>query len=388
MSATAGVSGPRVLVLHNRYRHHGGEERAVELQTAALRDAGVDHRALFRDSAEAGAARAAASMLGGGSGARGVEEAVRAFGATVVHAHNIQPLFGPRALAAARRGGARVVLSVHNFRLFCAIGVAFRDGATCFRCRGRLTLPGLALDCRESPAESAVYTASLAAHQPAVFRAVDRFVTASEFAAGQLARLGLPAERIDVIPNHLSHDAFAPGTRAHEGRYALMFGRLAREKGPEVAVEAAALSGVPLKVTGSGPLEEEVRGLAARLYAPVEFLGRVERAELDALLAGAAMVVMPSVGPDVFPYSALEAMAAGVPVIASRTGGLTEMVGEERCVPRRDPAALAAAMRALWHDPDRRRSEGEALLTRARGRHGEERYVARLLELYGRLGAS
>jgi len=90
----------------------------------------------------------------------------------------------------------------------------------------------------------------------------------------------------------------------------------------------------------------------------------------------------------VFPYSALEAMAAGVPVIASRTGGLTEMVGEERCVPRRDPAALAAAMRALWHDPDRRRSEGEVLLGRARERHGEKRYVASLLDLYGRLGAS
>ena len=377
-----------MIVLHNRYRHHGGEERAVEFQVAALRNAGVDHRALFRDSAAAGAARAAASMLGGGSGAREVEDAVRAFRAGVVHAHNIQPLFGPRALAGARRGGARVVLSVHNFRLFCAIGVAFRDGATCFRCRGRFTLPGLALDCRESPAESAVYTAALAAHQPAVLEAVDRFVTASEFAAGQLVRLGLPAERIEVIPNHLEPAAFAPGSRAGEGRYALMTGRLAREKGPEVAVEAAALSGVPLKVTGSGPLEDEVRTLAARLGAPVEFLGRVERAELEGLLGGAAMVVMPSVGPDVFPYSALEAMAAGVPVVASRTGGLTEMVGEERCVPRRDPAALAAAMRALWHDPDRRRSEGEVLLARARERHGEERYVASLLDLYGRLGAS
>ena len=360
----------------------------MEFQVAALRNAGVDHRTLFRDSAAAGAARAAASMLGGGSGAREVEDAVRAFGAGVVHAHNIQPLFGPRALAAAQRGGARVVLSIHNFRLFCAIGVAFRDGATCFRCRGRFTLPGLALDCRESPAESAVYTAALAAHQPAVLQAVDRFVTASEFAAGQLVRLGLPAERIEVIPNHLSLDAFAPGTRAHEGRYALMLGRLAREKGPEVAVEAAALSGVPLKVTGSGPLEGEVRALAARLSAPVEFLGRVERAELEGLLAGAAMVVMPSVGPDVFPYSALEAMAAGVPVIASRTGGLTEMVGEERSVHRRDPAELAAAMRALWHDPDRRRSEGEVLLARARERHGAERYVASLLDLYGRLEAS
>jgi glycosyltransferase involved in cell wall biosynthesis len=379
---------PRVLVLHNRYRLHGGEERAVDFQLAALARAGVEHRALFRDSAGAGRVRAASAMLRGGADRIEVEEAVRGFGATVLHAHNIQPLFGPGALLAARRAGARVVLSLHNFRLFCAIGVAFRDGATCFRCRGRLTLPGFALACRGSAPESAVYAAALALHQPGVLESVDAFVTSSAFAAGQLARLGLPPERVEVLPHYLPASAFAWASRAHEGRYVLLAGRLAPEKGPEVAVEAAALSGVPLKVTGDGPLAAELRELAARRRAPVEFLGRVPREELERLLAGAAAVAMPSVGPDVFPFSALEAMAAGVPVVAARTGGLPEMVGEECCVPRRDPAALAAALDELWRDPERRRREGEALLERARARHAERRYVAGLLELYGRLGAA
>jgi glycosyltransferase involved in cell wall biosynthesis len=58
-------------------------------------------------------------------------------------------------------------------------------------------------------------------------------------------------------------------------------------------------------------------------------------------------------------------------------------VGEERCVPRRDPDALAAAMRMLWADPGRRRGEGDALIARARERFGEARYVDGLLALYG-----
>src|ERR687885_777415 len=59
------MSEPRVLVLHNRYRVHGGEERAVDLLLTALRGAGVVHRALLRDSAETGRARTAGSLLRG-----------------------------------------------------------------------------------------------------------------------------------------------------------------------------------------------------------------------------------------------------------------------------------------------------------------------------------
>jgi glycosyltransferase involved in cell wall biosynthesis len=82
------------------------------------------------------------------------------------------------------------------------------------------------------------------------------------------------------------------------------------------------------------------------------------------------------------PFAALEAMAAGLPVIASRSGSLPEVVGEERCVPRADAHALAAAMRALWSDPDRRRAEGDAMIARAKDRFGERRYIDDLLALY------
>jgi len=133
----------KVLVLHNRYRVHGGEERAVDLHLEALRLAEVSHRALMRDSSEAGRARAATAMLRGGDDPAEVAAAARELGATVLHAHNMQPLFGPRSLAAARAEGAKVLLHLHNFRLFCAIGVSFRLGQPCFQigrasCRERV----------------------------------------------------------------------------------------------------------------------------------------------------------------------------------------------------------------------------------------------------------
>jgi glycosyltransferase involved in cell wall biosynthesis len=371
-------------VVHNRYRWRGGEERAVDLQLAALDRAGIEHAALFRDSSQAGRLRAGRAMLAGGERPGEVAAAVRDLGATVVHVHNMHPLFGVRSLRAAREAGARLVLHLHNFRLFCSIAVAFRDGETCFRCRRRFTLPGAVLDCRGSAPESAVYATALAMHQPAVFELVDRFVTPSRFAAGQLARLGLPAGRLEVVGNYLPAGEFAPSTAAGDGTYALAFGRLSLEKGLRYAVEAAALSRVPLRVLGDGPQARELRERADALGAPVELLGAVPHDEVRAQLRGAAMAVVPSVGPDVMPFAALEAMAAGVPVVATRSGSLPEVVGEGRCVERRDPEALAGAMSALWEDSGHRADEGEAALARARELFAEERYVRELLAVYGR----
>jgi hypothetical protein len=155
-----------VLFLHNRYRTTGGEERAVEdlrwLVREYLRE---PTELLARDSAEIGRVRAAEGLLRGGLAPQEVARAVRASGARVVHAHNLQPALGWRALAAARSAGVRVVLHLHQYRLVCAIGVCFTRGAECTRCHGRDTLPGVRLNCRESLPEALAYGASLALWQ-------------------------------------------------------------------------------------------------------------------------------------------------------------------------------------------------------------------------------
>lgn len=376
----------RVLVAHNRYRVEGGEERSVELQLRALTAAGVDHALYERRSSDAGSATAASALLRGGADPADLTAAARAVGADVVHVHNMQPLIGPRGLEAARATGARVVLHLHNLRLFCAIGVASRDGAPCFRCHHRLTLPGAVLNCRGSLPESAVYATALSLHQPRVLAVVDRFVVPSSYAAGQLATLGLPAERISVLEHYLPTDAFAEHSRAAEGTYALVASRLSREKGIDAAIAACARVGVPLKIAGEGPQAQELRALAAREpAAEIEFLGRVDRARMATLLADAALVLMPSRYHEFSPYSALEAAAAGVPVVATRMGGLPELLGADRCVEPGDVAALEARVTELWTNPAERSREGEALLANARRSHRGRDFTASLIGLYAEL---
>src|SRR4051794_10965445 len=383
------MSDPRVLVVHNRYRIHGGEERAVDLQVAALRRAGVAHATFFRDSAEAGKARAARSLIRGGEAPDELRAAITAAGAEVVHFHNMHPLLGSRSLAAAKEEGAKVVMHLHNFRLFCAIGVCFRLGEPCFRCHGRWTAPGVALNCRRSLPEAGAYAYALSNYQPDVFASVDRFITPSAYAAGQLEKLGLPAGRTDVVPHYIAATAFADSSRADRGQFALAFGRLAAEKGFDCAIDAAAISGVPLKIAGEGPVERDLQRRIEREKAPVELRGKVPPDTLREMLRRAAMVVVPTTGNETFGFAALEAMAAGVPVIATEAGALPEIVGGDACVRRGDALALGARMSELWADPERRANEGDAGMARARERFGEERYISALLGVYrGVLGTS
>jgi glycosyltransferase involved in cell wall biosynthesis len=371
----------RILVLHNRYRASGGEERAVAGLVAMLRRHGHEVQLLERSSSDADRGRAARGLLAGGVDPGEVASAVRGLRADVVHAHNLHPLFGWRALAAAREAGAGVVWHLHNLRLFCAIGIAFRDGRPCYACRGRNTVPGVAHRCRGSLPEALTYAAGLAAQHHRLLAGADRCVTVSRFTAGKLIDSGLPADRTDVLPNFIADAEIAPSSTAAEGRYALAAGRLVPEKGFDTAVTAARAAGVPLVIAGDGPDAGRLRSLAAG--AEVRLTGRLPAAELAELRRGAAFMVVPSRCDEACPYSVTEALADGVPVIGSTRGGLPELLGEQRTVVADDAGAWAAQMAQLWREPAARGALGAAALSTARALLAEQRYHDRLVAIYG-----
>jgi glycosyltransferase involved in cell wall biosynthesis len=368
-----------VLLLHNRYRSAGGEERVVDELEALLRSRGHAVARLERDSEEVGRARAAHGLLRGGVQPGDVAAAVRLHRADVVHAHNVHPLLGWRALAAAQAAGARTVLHLHNYRLVCAIGVAYRDGAPCYLCHGRDTLPGVRHRCRGSLPEAAVYAAGLARQQPRLLAHTDALVAVSEALAAQLAGLGISREEMAVLPNAVR--AFADASRAAEGTFALAAGRLVEEKGFDVAIQAARDAGVPLRIAGAGPDETRLRTLATG--ADVTFLGRLSDDALARERRGAAVLLAPSRSDDPCPMSVVEALADGVPVLGSTRGGLPELVGDDAALPVDDPGAWHAALSALWSDPAARAAAGVAALARARERHSPDAWYAGLMAIYG-----
>jgi glycosyltransferase involved in cell wall biosynthesis len=366
-----------ILLLHNRYRLPGGEERAVEDLAWLIREhLGEDAEVLERDSGALGNRRAAIGLLRGGLAPEDVAHAVRRTGARVVHAHNVTPSFGWRALAAAREAGARVVLHLHNYRLVCAQGVCFTRGADCTRCHGRDTRPGVRLNCRGgSRAEAVVYAAGISLWQRRLADAAHAFVVPSEFALGRLRELGAPVgDRAHVIAS--VQREIAGASRAASGRHVLAAGRLAPEKGFADAVDAARIAGLPLVVAGDGPERDEL--VARANGADVRFTGPVEPARLAELRREASAAVVPSRFAEILPLAALEAMAAGLPVVAAASGGLAEIVPDEGLYAPGDVGALAERLRALAG----RAEAGERALAVVRDRCSPEIVAGQLGALY------
>jgi glycosyltransferase involved in cell wall biosynthesis len=137
-------------------------------------------------------------------------------------------------------------------------------------------------------------------------------------------------------------------------------------------------------VAGQGPDEGRLRDLAGG--AEVRFTGWISRGELAELRANAAAVLAPSRCEEACPYSVLEALATGLPVLVSDRGGLPEMAPAENVLPAEDEGAWTERLRALWRDEQGRRSSGEAALELARGKFGEDRAYAGLMEAYAANG--
>jgi glycosyltransferase involved in cell wall biosynthesis len=364
-----------VLFLHNRYRTTGGEERTVEDLLWLVREHLHEPAELLsRDSASLGRAHAAVGLLRGGLQPSDVVRAIRLSGARVVHAHNLHPTLGWRALAAARGAGARVVLHLHQYRLVCAIGVCYTRGAECTRCHGRDTLPGVRLRCRGNLSEAAAYGAALSLWQRRLIEQADALIVPSEFARERLRTLGvpLPWERVHVLPppvRALSRAAPTPRTemtelqsetaRSSRRPYALVVARLAPEKGVDVAIAACRLAGIGLVVAGDGPELPALRKLSGG--GEVCFAGRVDDTELARLRAGAAVALVPSRSAETFGMAAAEAMAAGLPVAASRIGALPELLEEASLATPGDAPALAGAIARVLADPDAGRRGAECV---------------------------
>jgi glycosyltransferase involved in cell wall biosynthesis len=255
------------------------------------------------------------------------------------------------------------------------VGTCFTRGADCARCHGRNTLPGVRLACRGDGREAAIYGASLALWQRRLVAQVDRFVVPSGAALQRLLRLGAPVDgRSTVVPHPVR--SFAEDSVAASGQYALVASRLAPEKGVDVAVDAAGRAGRPLVVVGDGPLHrplrKHARGADVTLYAA---LGPDRFASLR---RGAAVALVPSRSAETFGLAAAHALAAGVPVVASRIGALPELVDEEGLVPPGDPAALAEALQRRWGDA----GAGQTGLRRVRERCAPGIVAEQLADVY------
>jgi glycosyltransferase involved in cell wall biosynthesis len=350
----------RVLLVHNRYRQGApaGEDNAFDQEVEMLRDAGLDVQTYLRSNdevQESNAFAAAATAFGMTHSRRTVRDLksiIERFRPDVAHFHNTFPLITASGYVACREAGVPVVQTLHNYRIVCAESTLYRDGATCNLCSPSSHFNAIKHRCYRSSIGS-FFVARMLEKQwrSGVFiTQVDRYIALTEFAARRFATAGIARERISVKPNFTRYVP-EPGDGA--GGYVLFAGKLLAQKGLGTLLKAwRRLPHVPLRIVGTGPLDGDVRAQASQQGLNIEFLGMLPRRDTIELMRGAAFLVLPSEWYEGFPLVITEAYASGTPIIASRIGGLPELVRDGltgKLFEPGDAAALADSVEALWH---------------------------------------
>ncbi len=303
--------------------------------------------------------------------------------ASVVHC--VGPTLAAMALAAwARRP---FVVSHHGYQAICPNGLLLQQPLQSM-CPGHY-MAGRRGDCRSCRSADLGRLGAWRSLALMLPRRVllGRAAAQVSVTAHVARRIGAGAER--VIPHGVAK-AHAAAAAPPRPRVTFGFvGRLVREKGVEVLIEAAARLAEPapwrLVIVGDGPERARLERRAAEAGVAAEFTGALLGAALEEVRAGFDVEVMPSVWEEPAGLSAMEAMSRGTALIASDTGGLAETVAEAGLLVRPgDVASLAGAMRRLLANEAERRQLGEAGRRRAVERHS----LAAMFDAYERLWRS
>ena len=350
----------KIVVVHSRYRSAApsGENRVVDQEFGALTALGHEVELFERRSDDIegwSAARKAAlpaAVVWNGRAHRDLRAVLRASRPDVVHVHNTFPMLSASVLYACKDAGVPVVATLHNYKLACASGDFFRDGAVCHDCAEGAPLGALRHGCyRGSRSATAPVALSIMAHRRSWRTLVSAYACISASQRALLHGVGLPADRVFVRYNLIPERPLRQPAKRPVVVYA---GRLDAAKGLPLLMAGwdrfltdSAHPALGLVIAGSGPLDDEVRAWAATRPS-VRVAGQLAPDACAAEMAAARAVVLPSAWEEAFGLAAVEAMALGVAPLAAAHGSFPEIVTDEVdgvLFRPGDPAALAAALR-------------------------------------------
>lgn len=246
------------------------------------------------------------------------------FAPDVAHLNNIHTHLSPVVAEIAHKRGARVVWTLHDYKLLCPRYDCLRGGQACEQCFNGDKRGCVKHRCMKgSLAMSAVgYAEAVVWNRRRLEAATDVFICPSAFMARKMVQGGFPAGKTRPLCNFID-TAKCRRESYGKGDYYCFFGRLSHEKGARTLIEAANGLPFPLKIVGGGPMEEELKAIAK---PNVEFLGFKQWDEIKTIVGNARFTVIPSEWYENNPLSVIEAQCLGTPVLGANIGGIPELI--------------------------------------------------------------
>ena len=317
------LNKPSVLLLHNTYLYKGGEETVVAAEMESLQQSGF--KVYYKEYSNATfenisikSIRAPLNTIFNLFSFLQLIYFIKRNRIKTVHAHNIFYTASPSVFWAAKLAGAKTVMTIHNYRLFCLSANFFRNNQNCFECKqGNSFKHGLKNKCFKNSWIASFTLAFSIRFNDAIGtwrNKVDCFIVLNEFTKQLFIEKGIAAHKIILKANFLPNTYLDVKQPSPDDFY-LFAGRLTEEKGIRHLIEAFSISGKKLVIAGNGDLVN----LVATINKPaIEFVGLQSKAQIQALLTKCKALIFPSIWIESMPMILIEAQRMGtIPIVAA-----------------------------------------------------------------------
>jgi len=378
-------------VFHNAYGMYSGEEAAVEREIHLLCQRGHEVSVYWRSSAELSHLRLGRlRAFVAGIFAPGSRTAIRGFleqnAPAIVHFHNLFPLISPSVLPELRKQGIPGVMTVHNYRLVCPNGLHMskKTLTVCEKCCGGKEYWCILRNCEASMPKSIGYALRnwVARSLRLFLDNVAAYVCLTQFQRQRLICEGFPADRVTVVPN-MAEDSYPALDLDDAGTYVGYVGRISPEKGVDKLLAAAKeLQSIPFQAAGSYDSTPHLPSCAPKNF---RFLGFLDRKVVPQFILGSRFMVLCSTWFEGFPMAVVEAMIMGKAVVASKIGGMPELVDDHVTGLLFEPGNagdLTEKIRYLWDRPGECRRMGQAGREKALREYSPQKHYERLMAVY------
>lgn len=327
----------RILICHNFYQIRGGEAQTVFREKVLLEKKGHGVILFTKDNKEIEDYPFSKKIIllfktiFSLKTYKEIQRIIKEQRPDIAHVHNIFPLISPSIYFVLKKHNIPIVQTLHNYRFICPNGL-FLDNEirVCEKCTKGNFFHAIMKKCYHgSHFQSLILSLSLKLHGwLRTFSKIDVFLSPSRFLKNKMVEAGFPEEKIEIKPHFVETNELTPSESFDD--YSVFMGRVAKEKGIFVLMNTFKdLPELSCKIIGKGPCYQELKEFVEQNgLVNMELLGFIGTEKRFQILKRAMFMVFPSNWYENFPYVLLESLSLGIPVVASRIGGIPEIIRE------------------------------------------------------------
>lgn len=313
---------------------------------------------------------------------RKIRKVLKNFKPDIVHLNNINFQLTPSIIEEIHKHKITLIQTVHDYQMICPNHLMFDNNKSpCELC-----VTGSKWNCAKKNCIHGSKIKSILGSIEAIlyknrktYQLVDLYICPSRFIEGKLNQTNIYQGKTLPIHNFIELKEVDESNKKND--YVLYFGRLSEEKGIEMFVNCCKrLPHINFVIAGSGPLEDICKGITN-----VEFVGFKKGEELNNLISEAMFSVYPSIWYENCPLSILESESLGTPVIASKMGGIPELIENDQTgilIDNINEDNLAEEIDKLYQDKEKMLMMSKNCLDKRQRMISLENYSDRLIEIY------